>query len=199
MKKLKKEPQKLSYNDLSISELENEINRENYKHSFSKLLKSTLYILIIIIAISSLLATIIMPVVEMSDSTMKPLLNDGDIIITLKNSSLKQNDIIAFYHGNKILVKRVIGTEGDYVNIDISGNVYVNGELLNIKSASNIQKGENTITFPIQVSSDSIFVLSDERDNLSDSRTEEIGCIKKEDIIGKVIFRIWPIKKLGTI
>lgn len=199
MKKLKKEPQKLSYNDLSISELENEINRENYKHSFSKLLKSTLYILIIIIAISSLLATIIMPVVEMSDSTMKPLLNDGDIIITLKNSSLKQNDIIAFYHGNKILVKRVIGTEGDYVNIDISGNVYVNGELLNIKSASNIQKGENTITFPIQVSSDSVFVLSDERDNLSDSRTEEIGCIKKEDIIGKVIFRIWPIKKLGTI
>lgn len=198
MKKIKKE-KVYSYKDISVEELENEITREKYKYSFSHLLKSTLYILIIIIAVSTLIATFFMPVIEISESTMKPLINNGEIVITIKNTKLKQGDIIAFYHGNKILVKRVIGVAGDFVNIDIEGKVYVNGNLLQENYVSELKLGDDTVTFPLQVPDKSIFVLSDERNSLTDSRLQEIGCIKEEDLIGRVIFKIWPINKIKKI
>lgn len=201
MKKIgkKKEEKKISFKDISIDDLEKEISREKYVHSYSRILKSTIYILIIIIAVSSIFATILMPVVEVTNSSMKPLLNDGEIILTIKNASLKQGDLVAFYHGNKILIKRVIGVAGDVVNIDIQGNVYVNGNLLKEDYVKELKKGDVSVNFPMQVSDGSVFVLSDERDNLIDSRMDEIGCVKKDDVIGKVFFRIWPIKQLGSI
>ena len=189
----------LSYKDISVSALENEIHRENYKHSFSNLLKSTIYILIIILALSSISATLFMPVIEITDSSMKPLLNDNEIVLSLKIGKLKKGDIITFYHGNKILAKRVIATQGDFVNIDENGIVYVNGNKIEENYAKNFQRGDSDIKYPLQVSDNSYFVLSDERDNMTDSRNEEIGLIKKENIIGKIIFRIWPFKKIGTI
>ena len=121
---------KICVDDISIEALENEIHREKYKHSFSRLLKSTLYVLIVILAVCSIGATLFMPVVEITDSSMKPLLNDGDIVLTIKKQSLNKGDIVAFYHGNKILIKRVIALEGDKVNIDKDGKVYVNAEEL---------------------------------------------------------------------
>ena len=128
-----KENNKIKLNDITIENIKNEIHREKYKHSFSKLLKSTLYVLIIILATASLATTLFMPVVEITDSSMKPLLNDGDIVLTVKDNKFKTGDIVAFYHGNKILIKRVIGVESDFVNIDKDGIVYVNGKELKEK------------------------------------------------------------------
>lgn len=199
LKKKKSKKEKITFKDLTVENLERELHRENYKHSFSRLLRSTIYVLIIIVAVASVGATLFMPVIEITDSSMKPLVEDGDIVLTIKSSSFKTGDVVAFYYGNKILVKRVIGVQGDFVNIDKDGIVYVNGEKLEENYVKEFLKGESDIKYPVQVSDNSIFVLSDERDVLTDSRSEMIGTITKENIIGKVIFKVWPIKKIKKI
>jgi len=125
MKKIK---EKLNYKDLIISDIEDEIAREKYKKSFTKILTNTLFLLVIILAVGSIITTIFMPVIEVTSSSMKPLINDGNFILNFKTNNYKTGDIVSFYHGNKILIKRVIGTSGDFINIDIDGNVYVNGK-----------------------------------------------------------------------
>ncbi len=198
-KKKKNKKEKITYKDLTVENLERELHRENYKHSFSRLLRSTIYVLIIIVAVASVGATLFMPVIEITDSSMKPLVEDGDIVLTIKSNSFKTGDVVAFYYGNKILVKRVIGVQGDFVNIDKDGIVYVNGKELKENYVKELKKGNSDIKYPVQVSDGSIFVLSDDRDVLTDSRSESIGTIKKENIIGKVIFKVWPIKKIKKI
>lgn len=195
----KKENKKITYEDITIDDLKAEIHRVKYKNSFSRLLRSTVYVLIIIVAISSICATLFMPVIEITDSSMKPLLNDGDIVLTVKDNKFKTGDIVAFYHGNKILIKRVIGVESDFVNIDKDGIVYVNGKELKENYVKELKKGDSDIKYPVQVSDGSIFVLSDERDVLTDSRTINVGQIKTNDIIGKVIFKVWPLKEIKKI
>lgn len=195
----KKEKKKITLEDINIEDIEKEIHRENYKHSFENLLRSSAYVLIIILAFSVIITSILMPVIEITDSSMNPLLNDNDIVLTFKTNKLKRGDIIAFYHGNKILVKRVIGVSGDWVNIEQDGLVYVNGEKIEENYVKEFIKGDASDEYPIQVGEKSVFVLSDERDILTDSRNEEIGQIKYADIIGKVIIKIWPIKQLKII
>ena len=195
----KKENKKITYEDITIDNLKAEIHRVKYKNSFSRLLRSTVYVLIIIVAISSICATLFMPVIEITDSSMKPLLNDGDIVLTVKDNKFKTGDIVAFYHGNKILIKRVIGVESDFVNIDKDGIVYVNGKELKENYVKELKKGDSDIKYPVQVSDGSIFVLSDDRDVLTDSRTINVGQIKTNDIIGKVIFKVWPLKEIKKI
>lgn len=185
--------------NLSISALEEEIKREKYKSKYTKILRSTIYALIIITSISALIGTLIMPVLEVNNTTMKPLLENNEIVLSLKTKKLKQGDIIAFYQGNKILIKRVVAVPGNYISIDEEGNVYVDGEVLEEPYVTNKQKGETNIEFPYQVPESEYFVLSDERDKTTDSRNEDIGLIKKDNVIGKVIFRVWPFKKLGAI
>lgn len=195
----KKEKKKITLEDINIEDIEKEIHRENYKHSFENLLRSSVYVLIIILAFSVIITFILMPVIEITDSSMNPLLNDNDIVLTFKTNKLKRGDIIAFYHGNKILVKRVIGVSGDWVNIEQDGLVYINGEKIEENYVKEFIKGDASDEYPIQVGEKSVFVLSDERDILTDSRNEEIGQIKYADIIGKVIIKIWPIKQLKII
>lgn len=195
----KKENKKITYEDITIDNLKTEIHRVKYKNSFGRLLRSTIYVLIIIVAISSICATLFMPVIEITDSSMKPLLNDGDIVLTVKDNKFKTGDIVAFYHGNKILIKRVIGVESDFVNIDKDGIVYVNGKELKENYVKELKKGDSDIKYPVQVSDGSIFVLSDDRDVLTDSRTINVGQIKTNDIIGKVIFKVWPLKEIKKI
>lgn len=195
----KKEKKKITLEDINIEDIEKEIHRENYKHSFENLLRSSVYVLIIILAFSVIITSILMPVIEITDSSMKPLLNDNDIALTFKTNKIKNGDVIAFYHGNKILVKRVIGVSGDWINISQEGYVYVNGNKLEESYVKEFIKGETDEEFPIQVGEKSVYVLSDERDILTDSRNEEIGQIKSDDVIGKVVIRIWPIKQIKII
>lgn len=197
--KINKNKTKINYQDLTIKEIEQELNKERYKSKYKKILKSTIYSLIIVASISAIIATLIMPVLQISGTSMIPTINEGDIVLSIKTKNLDTKDIVAFYHGNKILVKRIIATPGSWVNITEEGYVYVNDELLNESYVNNISLGNTDIEFPYQVPEDSYFILGDERETSIDSRNSIIGSIKKENIIGKVFFRVWPIKNIGSL
>ena len=190
-----KEKIELDYNSLSIDEIETELKKEKYKSKYFNILSSTVYGLIIVAALAAIIATLIMPVFQISGSSMKPVLNNGDLVISIKTKKLNSGDIIAFYHGNKILVKRVIARAGQWVVIDESGKVYVNGVLLEEPYIESFVLGDCDIKFPYQVPAESWFVLGDNRTIFTDSRNSEIGSIKEEDIIGKILFKLWDTNK----
>lgn len=192
---IKKNNKSLEYNSLSINQIQQELNRERYKEKYIKILKSTIYSLVIIAAIALMIATMIMPVLQISGTSMTPTYNGGEIVLSIKTNNLKPGDIIAFYHGNKILVKRIIAGAGNWININESGQVYVNGYEIKEKYVNELKLGETDIEYPYQVPDGHWFVLSDNRSNYIDSRNKEIGSIPKENIIGKIIFQIWPIER----
>ena len=189
----------LDYKTLTVDQIESELNRQRYSDKYFKILRSTIYSLIIVAAIAALLATLVMPVLQISGSSMAPTFKEGEIVLALKTSNLETGDVIAFYHGNKILVKRVIASAGQWVNIDSDGKVYINGNLLKEPYILELSLGEVDIEFPYQVPDGHWFVLGDKRTLSIDSRNSEIGSISKDDIVGKLIFRVWPIKKIGKI
>jgi len=195
LNKKQKSSEKIDYKKLTVSQLERELKRETYKSKYIKILKSTIYALIIIAAIAALIATLFLPVLEISGSSMQPTYESGEIVIAVKGNNPEIGDIIAFYHGNKILIKRVIAGPGSWVNIDEDGNVYVDGKKLNESYITELSKGDSDIEYPYQVPNESWFVLSDNRKETIDSRNSEIGSISKDNIIGKIIFRIWPLNK----
>ena len=194
----KENPKKeIDIKSLTSKEIEEELKRETYKSKYIKVLKSTIYALVIIAAIATLLATFFMPVFQISGSSMAPKYNNGEFVVSIKTTNLKRKDVIAFYHGNKILVKRVIASAGEWVAIDEKGNVYVDGLQLEETYVSNRVIGEYDIEFPYQVPDGHYFVLSDDRTESTDSRNSEIGCISEDDIIGKIVFRVWPFNNFG--
>jgi len=179
------------YANLTKEQVEEELKRETYKNKYISILKSTTFYLILIAAVAILIATIALPVLQVSGSSMSPVLEEGDIIVSVKTDNLKQGDIIAFYHGNKILIKRIIALSGSWVTIDDDGNVYIDNKLLNEEYIDKKEVGESSIEYPYQVKDGEYFVLSDARENTIDSRNEEIGGIKQENIIGKYLFKVW--------
>lgn len=195
LKSKKNNQNKITYKDLTISQIENELKRETYKSKYKNVLMTTIYSLIIIAAAAALIATLIMPVFQISGSSMAPELNNGDLVVSIKTKNLGSGDIIAFYHGNKILVKRIIASAGQWVVIDSEGNVYVDGILLDESYVDKKVLGDCDIKFPYQVPEESWFVLADNRSDFTDSRNNEIGNIKEEDIIGKILFKLWDANK----
>lgn len=198
-KKTKKNETKLTYKDLTITQIEQELKKEKFKSRYVKVLMSTVYTLIIVASVAALIATLIMPVLQISGSSMNPTLHEGEIVLSVKTKKFDTGDIIAFYHGNKILVKRVIAKSGNWVNIDEDGNVYVNEKLLDEPYIKEKNLGQTDIEFPYQVPEGSYFILGDDRATSIDSRNSTIGCVNEEDIIGKVIFKVWPIKRIGLV
>lgn len=191
---------KTNINKLALpttTQLEAELNREKYKTRYKNLLKSTIHTIIIVIALSILAATYLFSILKISGNSMSPNLESGDIVISIKPTTIENGDIIAFYYNNRILIKRVIATSSEWVNIDESGNVYVNNELINETYIKEKAYGEPTIEFPYQVPEESYFVLGDQRETSIDSRNSLIGAISKNDIIGKIIFKVWPINHFG--
>lgn len=183
----------------TTSQLKEELNRERYKSRYKTLLKSTIYVLLIVIAISVLVATLFFPVLQIYGKSMEPTLSEGEIVVSVKSQELKSGDIIAFYYNNRILIKRIVATSSQWVNIDEEGNVFVNDKLLKEPYLEKTSIVESDISYPYQVPEESYFVLGDERELSIDSRNSQIGAISQEDIIGKVIFKVWPIKKIGII
>lgn len=180
-------------------DIERELNRVKYKERYERTLRSTIYTLITVSAIAVLVATLFLPVLQIYGTSMTPTLYDGDIVLTLKTSEFETGDVIAFYYNNKILVKRVIGTSGDWVSMNEDGDVMLNGELLYEPYVVDKSIGECNIEFPYQVPEERLFVMGDHRSVSIDSRNTTIGCISQEQIVGKLVLRIWPFDIWGVI
>lgn len=184
---------------LSVEELEGELRRERYRNRYNAVLKSTIYTLITVAASAVLVATLWLPVLQIYGNSMTPTLQDGDIIFSVKTSEMCEGDIIAFYYNNKVLVKRVIAGPGSWVDIDEDGNVFVDGTQLVEPYLSEKALGETNITLPYQVPDGSYFVIGDHRGTSVDSRNTAVGCISQDQMVGKLVFRIWPLDKIGTL
>lgn len=177
----------------SSEELRQELKRVRYKNRFRRILKSTFYTLIVVAAIAALIATLVLPVLQIAGTSMEPTLSDGDLVLLVKTDRLKQGDLCAFYYSNKVLIKRVIGLPGDYISIDGAGNIYVNSALLEEPYITEKALGECDIDFPYQVPENHYFLVGDQRATSIDSRSSVIGCVPKDQLIGKLLCRFWPL------
>ena len=194
MKKRKHE-----FREPTIEQLKNELNRERYKRRYFLVIRSTVYSLITVAAVAVLVATLWLPVLQIYGHSMAPTLIEGEIVVTVKNSDFKPGDVVAFYYNNKILVKRVIGTPGDWIEIDEDGRVRVNQILLEEPYVQEYALGECDIEMPYQVPDGRIFVMGDNRATSVDSRSTTVGCISEEEIVGKIVFVVWPMEEFGLM
>lgn len=190
---LKQTNKKADFPSLDI--LKNELKRERYKRRFRRILRSTVNALIVVAAIAALVATLMLPVLQIAGTSMEPSLNDGDIVVLVKTDKIKTGDLCAFYYSNKILIKRIIGTPGDYIWIDREGTVFVNNVELYEPYLTEKALGECDIEFPYQVTENNYFMMGDHRDTSIDSRSSIIGCIAEDQIIGKIICKVWPLSE----
>lgn len=183
----------------TADQLETEIRRVRYNRRYRTVLKSTIYTLITVAAVSVLVATLWLPVLQIFGSSMTPTMQNGDIVFSLKTNAFQRGDVIAFYYNNKILVKRVIGCPGDWVDLDQDGVVYVNNEKLSEPYVTDMAYGDTNIELPYQVPDGRLFVMGDHRSTSVDSRNTAVGCVAQEQIVGKIVVRIWPIDQFGLI
>lgn len=170
-----------------------------YKERLRNSIKSTTNTLIVVAAIVILVAMLFLPVLRIYGQSMNNTLENGELVVSLKGAKFETGDVVAFYYNNNVLVKRVIANAGDWVDIDLDGNVYVNQHQLDEPYIKEKSYGEPNIDFPYQVPEDRIFVLGDNRAVSVDSRSTSIGCVSSEQIVGKIVFRIWPLNHIGPI
>lgn len=186
--------------DLPSSELlRKELRRENYRRKFALAMKSTFFTLIVVAAVAVLVATIWMPVLQIYGTSMTPTLNEGEIVISIKGSTFEAGDLVSFYIGNKLLVKRYIAGPGQWVDMDEAGNVFVDGKQLEEPYITEKSIGDCNIEFPYQVPDNRIFCLGDHRATSLDSRNTAVGCISDEQVVGKIVFRVWPFAAFGGV
>ena len=178
-----------------LDALQEELKRERYKRRFRRLLRSTVNALIVVAAVAALIATLVLPVLQIAGTSMEPSLKDGDIVLLVKTDDLETGDLCAFYFSNKILIKRIIATPGDYIWIESDGTVFLNGEPLDEPYVSEKALGECDVEFPYQVPENHYFVMGDKRESSIDSRSSVIGCIAEDQIVGKIFCKIWPLSE----
>ena len=167
--------------------------QDQYRKRYKRAFISTLSVLAVIAAVAVLVSTLFLPVIQVSGNSMEPTLSDGDVLVLLKSKRYERSQLCCISWQNKMLLKRIIGLPGDVVSIDIQGNVSVNGVLLDEPYVSDKTLGECDVTFPCQVPEGKVFVLGDHRSTSIDSRSSEIGCVDQDQIVGFVLFQVWPI------
>lgn len=180
-------------------ELTQAVKRERYLHRFRMTIRSTFLSLVVVAAVAVLVAVLLLPILRIYGKSMNGTLDSGDIVVSVKSTSLETGDIVAFYYNNNILVKRVMANPGDWVDIDKEGNVYVNNNLIDEPYLDEKAYGETNIELPYQVPEGKIFVMGDNRSVSIDSRNTSIGCIAEEQIVGKIVFRVWPFMQFGAV
>lgn len=183
----------------TAEQLDSEVKQVRYHKDFVKVLKNTVSSLIVVASVAVLVAMLLLPVLRVTGSSMSPTLKNDELVICSKRSNFKSGDMVAFYYNNKILLKRVIGIEGDIIDIKEDGTVYVNGTELDESYVNEKSLGICDIKLPYQVPDNRIFVMGDNRSVSVDSRSTTVGCIADEYVIGRVIFRLWPFKNIGTV
>ena len=196
---MRKEKRSQTQQPPTLEQLTAELARENYKRRFGRVLRSTLFTLVVVAAAAVLVATIWMPVLQIYGSSMTPTLNEGEIVVSVKGSDFEPGDLVAFYLGNKILVKRCIAGPGQWVDINENGDVFVDGELLDEPYLTEKALGECDQSFPYQVPESRFFCMGDHRATSVDSRHSAVGCVAEEQIVGKIVFRVWPLNGFGAL
>ena len=196
---MKKEKRSQTQQPPTLEQLTAELERENYKRRFGRVLRSTLFTLVVVAAAAVLVATIWMPVLQIYGSSMTPTLNEGEIVVSVKGSAFEPGDLVAFYLGNKILVKRCIAGPGQWVDINENGDVFVDGKLLDEPYLTEKALGECDQSFPYQVPESRYFCMGDHRATSVDSRHSAVGCVAEEQIVGKIVFRVWPLSGFGAL
>lgn len=181
----------------SMQEIDTERKRIRRGIYYRKALTGTLLVLIVVAAVAVLIATLFLPIIQISGDSMSPTLEHDEIVVLIKTYDFDRGDLIAFYYQGKILLKRVIALPDDVVVIDSDGNVYVNEELLIEPYVTERSLGDCNLEFPYTVSGDGYFVMGDQRTNSVDSRNSIIGSVTREDIMGKVFVRVWPLNRIG--
>lgn len=184
---------------VSNEEVKEELGRLKERERYLKKVQKTLSILVVVAAISVLVATLWMPVLKIYGSSMDPTLENGQIVVSIKTKKLKSGDVVAFWQGNKLLVKRVIASPGQKVDIDVNGKVFVDGRAISESYLDSESLGNTDIDFPHQVEESRWFCMGDNRESSIDSRSAVIGDISKEQIEGKVLFSVWPLNKIGIV
>ena len=180
----------------TIKQVETERKRYRRQKAYNKALSGTIYVLTIVAAVAVLIATLVLPVLQIEGTSMEPTLVNGDVVLLTKTTSFDRGELCGFSWNNKLLIKRVIGIPGDWIEIDTDGTVYLNGEKLDEPYVEKLSVGECDLEFPFQVPQEQYFVLGDMRESSIDSRNTLIGCVAKDQIVGKVFFRIWPFKTI---
>ena len=183
----------------NVALLEAELRRERKKTRFARLLRNTTNTLLVVAAISVLVATLLTPVLQIYGHSMTPTLHEGQFVVSIKGSSFQQGDLVSFYIGNKLLVKRVIAGPGDWVDIKANGTVVVNGVELDEPYIKEKAFGQCDLDLPYQVPESKYFLLGDDRASSQDSRSSVIGCVAKEQIVGKIVLCIWPLQEFGPV
>lgn len=183
----------------SVRQLEEELKREKYRGRYKRLLRGTVSTVLVVIAAAVLISNLLLPILRIYGSSMSPTLVNGNIVTALRGGSYGRGDIVAFYYNDKILVKRIVGLPGEVIYIDEEGNVSVDGEPLDEPYLDEKALGECDIELPYQVPEGRYFVMGDNRSVSSDSRSSQVGCVAEEQVIGKLIFRLWPLDGFGTV
>lgn len=183
----------------TVQQLEAELKREKYRGRYWKMLRGTVAVLVVVAAIAVLISNLLLPILRIYGSSMTPTLVNGNIVAAVRSGTYQRGDIIAFYYNNKILVKRVVGMPGEWVDIDENGTVTIDGEPLEEPYLTEKALGECDIELPYQVPEGRYFVMGDYRSVSSDSRSSQVGCVSEEQIVGKLLFRLWPLDEIGPI
>ena len=183
----------------SVELLEGELKRTQYNRRYRRTLRTTIFSLLIVAAVAVIIAVLLLPVLQISGSSMENTLMDGDLVISLNNGKYKTGDVIGFYYNNVVLIKRVIAISGDWVDIAEDGTVTVNGVALGEPYVTEKALGECNINLPYQVPQGKCFVLGDNRDESVDSRNTAVGCVSDDVVLGRLLARIWPLKSITIL
>lgn len=183
----------------TIEQLENELRRVKRRKQIQSSVRGVLYTLVLAAALAVLVATLWLPVIRIHGNSMTPTLNEGNIVLAVKDRTFQAGDLCGFYYGDRLLVKRIIAGPNDWMNMDGLGNVYVNGEPLDEPYLAEKAYGDVSIAFPYQVPEGRYFVMGDHRSTSADSRSGAIGCVAEEQLVGKIVLRVWPLNALGGL